>query len=361
MDKILQGLEDYLYRLKHDLGVESNASLESARKKVEDLKDTNNYICRDKSRLPNRDDNIYKDIENFKSYELTYCVAYEMAIRNKEIIKKIENYLNSGNDKVITSSDDEYIELEKFGFSHESLAYYSNAKKGLYKVLTALQKSSLITIYNQDALIIKDENITEQKDSINNITITTERTDQLIATEDKLYTLNPNHPMQEVPFENISKGYTPNLSYTLARPKLKFRESKIFNIDINLNIPIKENIGYLKQILSTYEKDKKTIKTYQDYFNDKILEDIELPNGQKKAKAEKYADWFFAYDYYIFSKNNANDTDESIYINIDIELQIYYHTKEDIYLPQTYRKTILPTMKLLIEKYEYKYLITTLK
>jgi hypothetical protein len=41
-------------------------------------------------RLPQRDDLIYKEIEEFQDYELTNCVAYEMAIRNKEFEK---NYL----------------------------------------------------------------------------------------------------------------------------------------------------------------------------------------------------------------------------------------------------------------------------
>ena len=34
--------------------------------------------------LPKRDDEIYKEIESFKDYELTQCVAYEMAIRSSD-------------------------------------------------------------------------------------------------------------------------------------------------------------------------------------------------------------------------------------------------------------------------------------
>ena len=35
--------------------------------------------------LPQRDDNIYKEIEAFNDYEFTNCIAFEMAIRNKEV------------------------------------------------------------------------------------------------------------------------------------------------------------------------------------------------------------------------------------------------------------------------------------
>jgi len=40
--------------------------------------------------LPKRSDTIYKEIESFEDYELTQCVAYEMAIRNKENLKCID-------------------------------------------------------------------------------------------------------------------------------------------------------------------------------------------------------------------------------------------------------------------------------
>ena len=36
-------------------------------------------------KLPQRDDLIYKEIEEFQDYELTNCVAYEMAIRSQDL------------------------------------------------------------------------------------------------------------------------------------------------------------------------------------------------------------------------------------------------------------------------------------
>ena len=45
--------------------------------------------------LPQRDDSNYKEIEEFQDYELTNCIAYEMAIRNtelKKLLKKIVQY-----------------------------------------------------------------------------------------------------------------------------------------------------------------------------------------------------------------------------------------------------------------------------
>ena len=43
----------------------------------------------------NRSDKQYTDIEKFKKYELTYCIAYEMAIRNDEVINSVKSFVNN--------------------------------------------------------------------------------------------------------------------------------------------------------------------------------------------------------------------------------------------------------------------------
>ena len=45
-------------------------------------------------KIPNRGDKQYIDIDKFKKYELTYCITYEMAIRNNNVIKLIKNFLD---------------------------------------------------------------------------------------------------------------------------------------------------------------------------------------------------------------------------------------------------------------------------
>lgn len=43
-------------------------------------------------KIVSRKDKIYTEIDNFKSYELTPCITYEMAIRNKEVKFLLEKY-----------------------------------------------------------------------------------------------------------------------------------------------------------------------------------------------------------------------------------------------------------------------------
>ena len=49
--------------------------------------------------LPKRSDTIYQEIESFEEYELTQCVAYEMAIRN-EIVIDLKNIINKLLEKI---------------------------------------------------------------------------------------------------------------------------------------------------------------------------------------------------------------------------------------------------------------------
>ncbi len=51
----------------------------------EEIKKEDNSIPN--NRLPNRANEKYTRIENYEDYEFTHCIAYEMAIRNKEVIK----------------------------------------------------------------------------------------------------------------------------------------------------------------------------------------------------------------------------------------------------------------------------------
>ncbi|WP_419673566.1 hypothetical protein [Aliarcobacter butzleri] len=45
-------------------------------------------------KLPQRDDLIYKEIEEFEDYELTNCIAYEMATRIQELERELIKFCN---------------------------------------------------------------------------------------------------------------------------------------------------------------------------------------------------------------------------------------------------------------------------
>ena len=66
--------------------------------KLENCKKQIQKIIKD-SKLPKRSDEIYEVIENYKPYELTHCISYEMAVRNQEIkllLKNINIHIEKG-------------------------------------------------------------------------------------------------------------------------------------------------------------------------------------------------------------------------------------------------------------------------
>ena len=73
--------------------------------------------------LPKRKNKVYKAIENFKDFELTNCIAYEMAIRNDKNIELInlftKEYLNKINTEDIPfiSSTDDFIEQDSIYYN----------------------------------------------------------------------------------------------------------------------------------------------------------------------------------------------------------------------------------------------------
>lgn len=48
----------------------------------------------EENELPKRTDDRYKRIEKFKPYELTHCIVFEMAGRNEEVRKLIQDISN---------------------------------------------------------------------------------------------------------------------------------------------------------------------------------------------------------------------------------------------------------------------------
>ena len=85
-----------------------------------------------------RDNKNYKEIENFEQYELTICIAYEMAIRNSIVDDKLKKL------ELLTEFEDEhpYLELEKsddslFGLSEDrwkELSEVLSLQSGLFAI-----------------------------------------------------------------------------------------------------------------------------------------------------------------------------------------------------------------------------------
>lgn len=282
-----------------------------------------------------RDDAIYKEIESFEDYELTQCLAYEAAIRTPQISKILKEKLyiddneESKNGSLMPTEANKKI-WKIFG--EHGLVLHTvlcqNYKKNGGKI------QSFFVKYTNNGL--HKINANYAKDGIKGITI------------------NDKNPFVGSNNENAF-AQIPECSLSIARPLLILKTSKRVMLDINFSLPVEELKAQIEHIKKELDRDNKTIVSPIDIFNDIVHTS---PNQmQKKPKAVKYADWFYIYDLYKMLKNSSK-SDEDVFGEIDLTLKEYYKIRGDYCSIETYKKTIMKTMKYLIDELGYKELIT---
>ena len=334
-------------------------------------------------RLPQRDDLIYKEIEEFQDYELTNCIAYEMALRNQEvkiIINKIDNLLiklgkeyltirEDSSNKLNVNFDEIYQEWEQYQdtkFEDEEDIKEPNYQKyflennniylEIVKFLNILLKTYWIRyIYEDDVLSyslqpnLDIRNFYEIKKRLIELELIQEfdeikinKNGEVIkifstlsqVNKDKVINLNRIYPNEDIKRLIIPKEYNKNAS-----------------LKLNLNLPKEELIAYISKIKDDFDKDNSIIKIPLELLGE-TLEKSDNKKTPKKPKASVYADWFYIYDYWKYEKA-LGKTDKEIFVALEVEKNILYG-EENI-------RKIRNKMRYFIDDLGYKELITGVK
>ncbi len=153
---------------------------------------------------------------------------------------------------------------------------------------------------------------------------------------------------------------TPEIMLHMVRPTLILPSPNRASIEINFSLPLLEIQAQMAQIKSEVEKSNTAIVSPKDLFSSVDYAEEEQP--QKKPRAQKFADWFFAYDLYqvLKAKRYPAYTDKGIFEEIDRELHLYYKKGDNVrrvYADIYYRQTIMSTMRHFIDDLGYKHLI----
>ncbi|MFY4795173.1 hypothetical protein ACOTVS_01440 [Aliarcobacter butzleri] len=336
-------------------------------------------------KLPQRDDLIYKEIEEFQDYELTNCVAYEMAIRNtevKELLKEIVLYPLYE----FSPYEDKHIELDEkleknyfidFKIRKHIEKSYEEYLKKYHKQFYETQEYIKIKIAFENKEFEEHiiNNIIEYEDKVKNYFYSNfERLkfeyNKFTTEEDKTH--NNSRPLfYELSIVDIygklktvdqlkkeeKKSYTTIIEdrnfLRLKRPRLSIYKEldKTIKFNINLNLPKEELIAYISKIKDDFDKDNSIIKTPLELLGE-ILEKSDNKRTPKKPKASVYADWFYIYDYWKYEKTQGK-TDKDIFVALEVENNVPY--KEDML------RKIRDKMKYLIDDLGYKELITGVK
>ena len=305
------------------------------------------------SYLPKRNDPKYTNISMIEHYEFTNCMAFEMLIRTKQY----KELMSISDDKI---DEDWKIKIENLGLNPEEAISIKNLQNpiGLFKGLPysspIQQDTSSITIDDIDnglELLIKfylEKNeifsIKEQKEhpivpntkvntyhiqkkltlkkifnNLNNFYIPCiENNLNFLGDKYQLHThlditLLENEFIQTIA-DKIPKKKNIRFFPIFKRPLLRFEESRIVDIEINLDLPQKELLEYLKKIKVEYDNNNAIAKNILDIIKTEN-EDEDTEKKPLKTIKNNIADAFFSYDYYnarkdyIVNKNNEIESE----------------------------------------------------
>ena len=274
-------------------------------------------------KLPKRSDSIYKEIEEFEDYEYSNCIAYEMCIRNKEVKKIL---------KSITNKRDEIIEFFE-DYEEYNLEVVSNECNELIKY--GINNKVILGIFSN--ILNKESNIKIGKSSIDveyeNDLILDRKKDFLYVDliDDGIVGVLENGDEEIIPYKQMNLDYIPLIKKSYSRPTLKIDKSKIFKVEINLNLPKKELIAYISKIKDDYNKNNFIVKTPLELLG----EDTTKSNSIDKNKINKglIAKKFFVYDYVSIRLEQIEDSNQDYIIEYEENKKIIennpYITRQD--------------------------------
>jgi len=303
------------------------------------------------NKLPSRSDEIYKEIESFEDYELSQCVAYEMAIRNEDNLKVIDDivdlYLNNNeklNEKIYNnrlfslikiSEIIPFISIEHLLHYHEQdeerLSYFLNnfncyRDKRINKIIYKIIEKDCIehnteTYHNcktNNVAIIEDDLLdtnTLQKKLIRNgyiletsITESAEHAYIILDDENSKKLENEEDWKEYMKYGGEHIFATHKITENFKRPKLKTFSNmfkKYPTLGINLSKPLNELIAYITHIKKDLEENQDILKAPIELLGEEIQKADNLVCNEKGkcfdsrkilSKQQKIADMFYVYD-----------------------------------------------------------------
>ena len=281
------------------------------------------------------DDLKYLDIKNFPEYDYTNSIAFEMLIRTKEYNQLLNaklsheaksraydklgvelSEINSFNLRKISSVYSQYPSKQDFIHSYCDLKI-SDIDNGLYRLIDFyLNQQQIYIIKKQkktsigipiDVQYEVDSTVDLKKLSSNykNCYIPTKFDYENYQNQYKLSRIDENIPLVALEDQflaliqdDVPNNIKGNVSFNFTRPLLRFKESAIVDVPINLNFSkasLEELIGKLKDAF-----DQEQIKAPMNFLYNKGYKIYDWKkHAPFKVTKESMARAFYVYDLYL--------------------------------------------------------------
>lgn len=289
------------------------------------------------SKLPRRDDEVYQIISSYEQYELTHCISYEMAIRNKDVKVLLEKI------KTLTLLSRDLFKADMLHKNDSALFYIMEIEEQREKILESLEalqivlnidfntasptkiQSELFRLITEYTVLLEEDYymIYDRKD------IVPEGMEEVFKEPNHHETdIELNQYMDKAIKESIRHAYDTSPRYkdnftfkdgysiyqasyedsneydinkifpNFKQPMKQFNQTQVA---FNMSLPKDEIISYISKIKDDYDNKETSYKTLNQLLYE---EDTRTEEKLEHNQQNRYADDFFIYDYYTQSGEN---------------------------------------------------------
>jgi len=277
-----------------------------------------------------RNNKQYVDIENFKEYEFRTCIAYELAIRNKEVIEFITNGFTEYIEMDINEEMKEPT-LQELGAMKYSGKYFKKLRDTYFMPQALYLKyhffsdvwEEIETLINQHEAYYKRLKEIVQDMQMENRCLTEEEEkfcknkkdikmlvslifdNKEFNSKNFMYgdgkvcnTINRRTSLFSEALYHVEDGREEKITAQLiepnfSRPKLiSFKKTVERDIRVNLELPTKEIISFIEELKKEFKNNRETFLNIEQLFNSSTKEKGNITYGKKRV-----ADMLFIYDY----------------------------------------------------------------
>lgn len=227
--------------------------------------------------LPKRGRGKYPEIEKFELYELTHCVAYEMAMRNNEV------------QKIIHELDVLAIEMvQLFGsIDPEKASKIASIGKKTAKLIMTLEDEYYVVYDSEKPILSKEnyENLTVVNHREPNIEIASYFENVYSLQEDEYKfngIVNDGFAVIQGAYQD-SEGFDVNIIVpNFKKPMRVFNQTQVA---LNLSLPIEQIKDFIEVIKNHYDQENSSIQ------NIKQLLGLEFDEDYKELVSMKQKEW----------------------------------------------------------------------
>lgn len=244
-----------------------------------------------------RDLKQYRDVETFEEYELTSCIAYEMAIRNDEAIELIKN---SGDDELLFTK---YLFGGEFWVNYH---FFADKFTYIHDDFHGVDTSKPDTIFHPNDNFYIESSETEPGWYKHKVRAT------------GFYSIMEICEGSNAPERN-------SIIPSFKRPHLEpYPIYKDADVSINFNLPLNEILAFVHRIYEAQASNKVVLPSPHELLRGELEK-----SGHKRKNGFTLSDWadaLFIYDYWKMYDEVQSDLE--IIAGIKIELNEYHRNNK---------------------------------